>query len=380
MKLIKSGITQPKGFKAEGLCCGIKRSGKPDLALIVSENPAIAAGVFTKNSIKAAPVIVTQKNIRNNKAQAIIVNSGNANCFTGKLGYEHAKQSAIIVAEKLNIAPAQVLVSSTGIIGKQLPFKKIKKAIQALVKGLSKSRSHSVAKAILTTDKKTKEIAVTVTLGGKKVTLAACAKGSGMVAPNMATMLAFITTDAAINAKILKIALKSACDDSFNGITIDGCMSTNDMTIVLANGQAKNKQIKSGGKDYKTFCNALTFICRDLAKKMVLDAEGATKFITINIAGAKTNAQARKIGLTVANSNLVKTAAFGSNPNWGRVAAAVGSLGIKKINEKSIKITFSPFTKKVIIINVGLNLGKKKATVYTSDLSYEYVRINEEYN
>lgn len=380
MKIISGSITQPKGFKANGLHCGIKRSGKPDLALIVSDVPAVSAAVFTSNSVKAAPLIVSQKHIKKNITRAIIVNSGNANCFTGDLGLLHAEKTTELIAKILKVPKTHVLVSSTGIIGKPLPFEKIQNAAEKLVTGLSRNASHEAALAILTTDTKTKEIAVQINLSGVKVTIGACAKGSGMTAPNMATMLSFITTDAAINASMLKLALKQSVNRSFNLITIDGCMSTNDMVTIMANGFAKNKMITHAKKDFQTFSKALTYVCQSLAKKIVLDAEGATKFIKIHVNGAENELQAKKIGLAVANSNLVKTAAFGNNPNWGRVAAAVGSLGIPKITEKNLKINFSPFDKKEISITVDINLGKVDTTIYTSDLSYEYVKINGEYN
>jgi len=380
MKIISGSITDPKGFKANGLHCGIKRSGKPDLALITSDVPAVSAAVFTANSVKAAPLIVSQRHIKKNITQAIIVNSGNANCFTGDFGLLYAEKTTELIAKILKIPKTSVLVSSTGIIGKPLPFDKIQNAAKQLIDGLKTTGAHLAARAILTTDTKTKEIAVQVNLSGKKVTIGACAKGSGMTAPNMATMLSFITTDAAINAPLLKLALKQSVDRSFNLITIDGCMSTNDMATIMANGLAQNKPMTSAGKDFKTFLEALTYVCQSLAKKIVLDAEGATKFIKINVKGCANEEQAKKIGLVVANSNLVKTAAFGSNPNWGRVAAAVGSLGIPKITEKNLKIKFSPFDKKEISITVDVNLGKINTTIYTSDLSYEYVKINGEYN
>jgi len=209
---------------------------------------------------------------------------------------------------------------------------------------------------------------------------AGCAKGSGMIAPNMATMLGFITTDASISPKMLKAAFAKAVDQSFNCITVDGCMSTNDMVAVMANGMANNKMISEPGKNFNVFCRALQFVCLDLAKKIVLDGEGATKFIRINCLGARSEKQARTVGMAIADSNLVKTAAFGSNPNWGRVAAAVGSLGVSKVTEKNLQIKFSSFDKKEICITVDLNIGPAKATVYTSDLSLKYVRINERYN
>lgn len=379
MKIIKGTVATAHGFKASGLSAGIKRSGKPDLALIYCDVPAVAAGVFTKNSVKAAPLIVTQGKLRGNRAQAILANSGNANCFTGDFGVLYACESAETIAKLLKIHANDVLVASTGIIGKPLPFNKIRNASPALVAGLSRNGGAKAARAILTTDKRIKETCVQINLGGKKVTLGAMAKGSGMIAPNMATMLAFITTDAAINATMLKKALKMAADKSFNCITVDGCMSTNDMAVVLASNLAGNKPITHIGKDFNTFVKALEFVCLDLAKKIVLDGEGATKFIEINVSGAKTPQQAKTIGLAIANSVLVKTAAFGSNPNWGRVAAAVGSLGLN-IPEKQLKINFSSFAKKDINISVELSLGDHAATVYTSDLSLDYVRINGSYS
>lgn len=379
MNVLKGGITSPQGYQANGLFCGIKRSGKLDLGLVYSKVPAVTVGVFTKNSIKAAPLLVTMRKIKKGVARAVIVNSGNANCYTGAFGLNYAEGSTDSVAKELGIPAGHVLVTSTGIIGKQLPYNKIVDAVPALVKGLNVSGGHKFAQAIMTTDLMLKEIAVAVTIGGKKVMIGACAKGSGMIEPNMATMLGFITTDAAISAKMLKFALKSSTDKSFNAITVDGCQSTNDMVTLMANGLAGNKTITKPGKDFDAFCLALDCVCIDLSKKIVLDGEGATKFIEVHVDGAKDFKQAKMIALKVANSNLVKTAAFGSNPNWGRVAAAVGSLGLK-IAEEDLKIDFSSFKEKNISINVGLDLGKAKATVWTSDLSYDYVKINGEYN
>ena len=380
MKIIKGGVTVPKGFLANGLYSGIKRSGNPDLGLIVSKLPAVTAGVFTKSSIKAAPLVVSMKHIKKGLGRAVLVNSGNANCYTGEAGLKHAQGSTELIAKLLDIGPTDVLVTSTGIIGKPLPYDKIVNAAEALVKGLSDKGGYKFAQSIMTTDLKLKEIAVEIKLGGKKVSIGGCSKGSGMVEPNMATMLGFVTTDANISLKMLKVALKRATERSFNSITVDGCMSTNDMVTLQANGLAENKKIITENADFKKFYEALEFVCIDLAKKIVYDGEGATKFLTINVKGAASESQARKIAKTIANSALVKTAAFGSNPNWGRVGAAVGSLGINKINEHNMKITFSPFDKKEIAINVDLPLGKASATVYTCDFSYEYVRINGEYN
>ncbi len=380
MKIIKGGVTSAKGFVANGLAAGIKRSGKPDLGVVVCEVPAVTAGVFTKSSIKAAPLVVSMKHIKKGVSRAVLVNSGNANCYTGASGLKHAQDSTALIAQLLNIKSTDVLVTSTGIIGKPLAYEKIVAAAPSLVKGLTAQGGVKFARSIMTTDLKLKEIAVEIMIGGKKVTIGGCAKGSGMIEPNMATMLGFITTDAAIALSMLKLALKRATERSFNSITVDGCMSTNDMVTLQASGLAGNKRIVKEDADFKKFYEALEVVCIDLAKKIVVDGEGATKFLTIHVNGAVNETQARKIAKTIANSALVKTAAFGSNPNWGRVGAAVGSLGINKINEHNMKIKFSPFDKKEIAITVDLPLGRASATVYTCDFSYEYVKINGEYN
>ncbi len=380
MKILKAGgVTSAKGFKANGIAAGIKRSGKTDLSLIVSDIPCPSAGVYTKNSVKAAPLLVCAKHLKNGIAQAVITNSGNANCFTGKKGLVHAEKTAELIGKLAGIKTQDVLVASTGIIGKPLPFEKLVAGAPALVQGLSSNKGHAAALGILTTDLYTKEIAVEITLGGKKVTIGGCAKGSGMIEPNMATMLAYVTTDVAIDTKLLKKALLYATDHSFNCITVDGCMSTNDMLTIMANGFAGNKMIKTEGSDFKKFTDALTFVCVDLAKKIVLDGEGATKFIEIKVDGAQNYKQAQTAAKAVANSALVKTAAFGSNPNWGRVAAAIGALGLN-VTEKNLRIKFSSFAQKHIKIFVNLNLGKHTATVYTCDLSRAYVDINGAYN
>jgi len=386
MKILPSGtrgtkgaVTSAKGFSANGVAAGIKKSGKIDLSLIVSEIPCPTAGVYTKNSVKAAPLVLAEKYLKNNVAQAVICNSGNANCFTGKKGYAVAVNTAKLIGKLLGIKAEDVIVASTGIIGKQLPFEKISSAALALVNGLAENKGRLAALGIMTTDLIEKEIAVEITLDGKRIVIGGCAKGSGMIQPDMATMLCFITTDASIDAKMLKAALAYATDRSFNCITVDGCMSTNDMVSVMANGFAGNKKITSQNADFKIFTEALTYICTDLAKKIILDGEGATKFIEIKVAGGKNHEQAKRIALAIANSNLVKTAAYGSNPNWGRVAAAVGALGLG-VTEDNIKITFSSFVEKHIKINVFLKFGKASAIVYTSDLSHDYVDINAKYN
>lgn len=376
MKILKHAVL-PSGFKAEGISCGIKKSGKKDLALIYSDSVAAAAGVFTSNKIKAAPVIVTAQHIKDGRAQAIIVNSGNANCMTKAKGLKDAKAMASNVAKTLKIKTNDVLVASTGIIGKALPIDKIKSGISSLTNKINKNGLNNVAQAIMTTDTELKKVSVKLAINGKSVTITGIAKGAGMIAPNMATMLSFIMTDAAVSSQALKKVLKEAVDKSFNSITIDGCMSTNDMVLVLANGKAKNKKIEGG--NLEKFLQGLNYVCLELAKKIVKDAEGATKFIQINVGGAKNNKIAKTLAFAVANSNLLKTAIFGENRNLGRIFAALGSTGIN-ISEDKIRVNCSSLKKKDIKIDIYLGMGKSEAVIYTSDLSEEYVRINARYN
>lgn len=373
------GITAPIGFKANGISCGIKKNRKPDLALVYSDVLAVAAGMFTTNKIQAAPVKVTKEHLKGNFAQAIIINSGNANCSTGRQGIINAVHTTHKVAEFLGIDKKKVLVASTGIIGKELPVKKIENGLPQLVNGLSKGRSYKAAAAIMTTDTKPKEEMLKFKIANKNITIGAMAKGAGMIYPNLATMLVFIATDVAIAPDYLRRALKMAVDESFNCITIDGCTSTNDSVLILANGLAGNKLINSKGNNFKIFTENLSKVCLNLAKEIVRDAEGATKFVKINVCGAPTTSDAKKIGFSIANSALVKTAFFSGGKNWGRIAAAIGQAGVN-IREDKLEIKFTPFSKKEITVEVNLNLGKKAATIYTSDLSYEYVRINAAYN
>ena len=381
MKIIKGGITQPKGFKAAGIWCGIKKTGKPDLSLIVSDVPCVAAGVFTKNSIKAAPLLVTKRHLANGTAQAVVTNSGNANCFTGKTGLTCAKTMAAETARHLGIKSDDVLVSSTGIIGRPFPIQKVNAGLHGLVAQLKASRTAGTraARAIMTTDKSVKEIAAQFKIGSKTVTIGGCAKGSGMIEPNMATMLGFLSTDISISRPLLKKALGQAVDDSFNMITVDGCMSTNDMVVIMANGQAENSCIKTEGRSFYEFCKALTFVCQDLAKKIVLDGEGAIKILQIHVSGAPTVTAARKAAKAIANSNLVKTAAYGKNANWGRIAAAVGSLGYH-VSERTLQIKTRQLARNSILIQAGLGIGTKQAKALTCDLTEEYVKINSRYN
>jgi glutamate N-acetyltransferase / amino-acid N-acetyltransferase len=378
MKKVLKAIL-PVGFKANGVACGLKKSGKLDLALLYSEFPAIASAKFTTNSIIAAPLIVSKKHLQAaKKFQAVLVNSGNANCFTGKAGLQDAETTAGYVARQLHIKKSSVLVNSTGIIGKKLNIAKIKQGVGGLVAGLSGLGIRKAAQAIMTTDTFAKEISISIKIGAKQVHICGIAKGAGMIAPNMATMLCFIMTDAAITKQALDKALTAAVDKSFNCISVDGCMSTNDTVLVLANGVAGNKTI-SGGRNLQYFSKALESICLDLAKLVVLDAEGATKFIQIDVTQAKNWHEARQVALNIANSVLFKTAVFGKNPNLGRVAAAAGASGLK-IKEAQLKIKLGPLKNKNVSLKVSLSQGKAGARVFTSDLTPGYIKINAAYN
>lgn len=378
MKKVLKAILPP-GFKANGISCGLKKSGKPDLALIYSKFPAVAGAKFTTNSIIAAPLVVSKMHLKSaKKFQAVLVNSGNANCFTGKAGIKDAEVSTGYVAEKLKISKNSVLVNSTGIIGKRLDIAKIKQGIPKLISGLSTSGIHKAVLAIMTTDTFAKEISLSLNVGGKSVHICAIAKGAGMIAPDMATMLCFIMTDAVISQPVLTKVLGAVVEKTFNCISVDGCMSTNDTVLVLANGAAGNKTIFSG-KDLQNFVCALEVVCLELAKMIVLDAEGATKFIQIDVAQAKNFLQAKKVALHIANSALFKTAVFGQNPNFGRVAAAVGASGIG-IKEEQLKIKLGSLKGKQVKLWVGLSSGKAKCTAFTSDLTPEYIKINAAYN
>ncbi|MEW6008135.1 MAG: bifunctional glutamate N-acetyltransferase/amino-acid acetyltransferase ArgJ [Candidatus Omnitrophota bacterium] len=378
-------ITKPKGFLAAGISCGIKKSGKKDLALIFSKTSALAYGVFTANKVKAVPLLISAQHLRKGRARAVIINSGNANCYTGKQGLKDAKKIISLAARKLGIKTTEVLAASTGIIGKQLPMKKILPAIKPVCSKLSKSGGVDAAKAIQTTDKFLKQAAKSFKIGKKTVSIGAMAKGAGMIFPNLtplgknATMLCFITSDALIEFSALKKALDLSVEQSFDAITVDGCMSTNDMVLILANGEAKNKKIKLSSREFNMFRTALSNICQDLAKKIILDAEGATKFIKINIKGAKSIALAKKCAFSIANSPLFKTACFGENRNIGRVISAIGAVGVS-LDENKTKINLSSLKKKNIFLNVDLKQGKSNTTVYTCDLSPEYIKINAGYS
>lgn len=398
MKIIKGGVTAPKGFLAGSTSCGIKKSGKTDLALLFSTAPCIAAGTFTTNKVKSGSVVLCMQRIAKGVSQGIIVNSGNANCCVGKKEIKDASEITEAISARLGIKKDLMLMASTGIIGRPLPGEKIKSGLNALVKDLSAANGTSFAKAIMTTDTVHKEIAVEINIKGKAVRIAGAVKGAGMICPDMATMLAFFTTDVKIEKEALKQAFKESIYDSFNKITVDGDMSTNDSAIVFANGQAGNSVIKKSTKDYFIFLEAVKFVAKELSRKIILDGEGATRFVEIIVKGAEKELSAELIAKRIANSNLVKTMIAGGDPNWGRIAAAAGSSGAD-INPWRMDIYFGKvlvmkngtgtnvsrpklldiFKKKEIEVLVDLKSGNKSSRVWTCDFTEEYVKINAEY-
>ena len=399
MKEIKGGITAVQGFKAAGISCGIKKNNKKDLALIYSTVPATAAGVFTTNKVFSPSVQLCRENILSLVARAIVINSGNANACVGNQGYLDAKKIIKLTAEKLEIAPEEVLIASTGVIGEPLPMDMIEAGIPNLVKTLDENGSDDAAKGILTTDTFTKTVAIEIDINGTTVRLGGIAKGAGMIHPDMATMLAFITTDAAIEKKTLQNLLKESTDKSFNMITVDGDTSTNDTAIILANGLAENELITEKSPSSKIFSESLNFITSKLARMIVKDGEGATKLIEVHIIGAKDSHVAKAVAFAIARSNLVKTAFFGEDANWGRIIAAAGSAGVSFDPDK-VDLFFgreqvlkngsycgmgrdkkigSVIKEGEIILTVDLNSGNKEARILTCDLSLDYVKINAEY-
>lgn len=399
MKIIAGGITAPQGFLAQGVCAQIKNHTKKDIGLIYSKVSCSAAGVFTTNKVRAACIDLSSSHLSNGQAQAIIVNSGNANACTGLQGLVDAQLMAEYCSGLLNIPPGDVVVASTGVIGVQLPINKITKGIQEVCYSLSDHGSAAVAEAIMTTDLVAKEIAVEIVLQGVPVRIAGIAKGSGMIHPNMATMLAFITTDAAVSAPCLKQLIKESTDISYNMISVDRDTSTNDMAIILANGQAGHPLIKDpGSEDYKLFKEGLDFVNTTLAKMIARDGEGATHLIEIKVINADDEKTARMIGRSISSSNLTKAAVFGSDANWGRILAAAGYsgaqfdpnsvdiyLGEEKVAQDGMGLQFNEarakeaLEKDTVEIIVDLKAGPYQATAWGCDLTYDYVRINADY-
>lgn len=402
---INGGVTAPKGFLASGLNAGIKNQTKKDMAMVFSSTPCAAAGVFTTNLVKAAPVKWDKEIVTTSPyVQAVVVNSGIANACTGAEGLGYCADTAAEAAAALNIPKTAVLVASTGVIGKQLPIDKIKSGVTALSKVLGSSREDAklAAEAIMTTDTKSKEVACTLELDGKQVTVAGMCKGSGMIHPNMCTMLCFVTTDVAISHELLQKALSEDVVDTFNMISVDGDTSTNDTVLVMANGQAENTPITKEGEDYKTFCEALHFIMLELSKKIAGDGEGCTCLFEATVIGAKDKNQARTIAKSVVCSSLTKAAVFGHDANWGRILCAMGYSGAQfdpevvdiwleskagtiKIVENGIATDYSEETatkilsEEEVIAKMDIKEGNETATAFGCDLTYEYVKINGNY-
>ena len=391
-------IASPKGFKATGIHCGLKHK-KKDLALLVSEVPASVAGVFTTNAIKAAPLLVTKDVVyQTGKMQAIIINSGNANACTGKQGMADAYTMQKLTAEKLGIDRNLVGVASTGVIGENMKMEPLTYGIQQLEPIDELEGAIGFSQAIMTTDTVTKNTSYQTIIDGKEVIIAGTAKGSGMIDPNMATMLGFITTDANIESNHLQTALKSITDITFNAITVDGDTSTNDMVIVMANGLADNKSLTPDHPDWENFIQTLHAVSQDLAKMIAKDGEGATKLIEVEVKGAISDTEARKIAKTVVGSPLVKTAVFGNDANWGRIIAAVGysgatldpyaitiHIGSTKVVENGEPVPFSEedliiyLKQPEVKIFVDIHQGIGQGTAWGCDLTYDYVQINATY-
>ena len=404
MKIINGGVTAPKGFQAIGIAAGIKK-GKKDMAMLYSEAPCAAAGTFTTNVVKAAPVKWDQNIVYHQEtAQAVVMNSGIANACTGTEGYGYCEETAKAAAKLLNLDPLQVLTASTGVIGKQLPMDVIKAGIETMVPMLSHSEAAGTlaAEAIMTTDTKKKEIAVQFELGGKTVTIGGMSKGSGMIHPNMCTMLAFITTDAAISKELLQKALSGSVQDSYNMISVDGDTSTNDTCLLMANGLAGNQKIKEEDQGYQTFKEALDYVNIWLAKHMAADGEGATALFEVKVIGAESKEQAVILSKSIITSNLVKAAICGHDANWGRILCAMGYSGAQfdpekvdlyfesaagklKIIENGVDTGYSEeeatkiLSEKEITAIADVKMGEDCAVAWGCDLTHEYVSINADY-
>ena len=385
------------GFLLSGVAAGLKKNEKKDLALIFSTVAARASAIFTKNLIKAAPLLVAEERIGGGLCQAIIINSANANACTGQRGYRDSLDVANSLSRRLGIDESLVIPSSTGVIGERLPAGKIKKSIPKLLRGLGEGNALEAAEAIMTTDAFPKYASRQFSVGKKTATVSAIGKGAGMICPNMATMLCFIMTDLNIGRKALSKALSAAAEGSFNTMTVDGDTSTNDSVFILANGVLGNEKITEKSGDYEKFVEALSSLCGEIAEMIVSDGEGATKVVRISVTEAKTERDAEKIARTIATSQLVKTAFYGEDANWGRIVAAAGRAGVK-FNPDKIKLHFDGievfskgvrsqpesrfarvFKKPSFTVTLSLGEGKKSYSLITSDLSHKYVSINSDY-
>ena len=400
-KIVKGGVCSAKGFRAAGVAAEIKYKGRNDVALIVADAPCAAAAMFTTNKVAAAPVVYDREIVKGGRAQAILANSGCANACTGEQGMKDARLSALVTAGELGIDPKHVLVASTGVIGRPLPMERLLSGMRLAKAALGRTAEHGLAaeKAVMTTDTKPKQACATATVGGRRVVVGGMAKGSGMIEPNMATMLGFITTDADVSPAMLRRALFRAVSKSFNRLVVDGDESTNDSVFAMASGLAGNKRIVGVGPDFDAFCEALEAVCVSLAKQMAADGEGATKFVTVVVKGAKSRRDADRAARAVAKSPLAKTSWFGKDPNWGRVLAAVGYSGAEVVDEKTEvfygrewafrrgTVADAAQLRKLekvmegpeLNVTVDLHLGDFESTIYTCDFSLDYVHINADY-
>lgn len=405
MEIITGGVTAAKGFMAAGVEAGIKYQNRKDMAMVYSKTPCRAAGVFTTNVVKAAPVLWDKEVVESEwEAQAIVVNSGIANACTGKLGYEYCRETAGAAADALEISPQSVLICSTGVIGMQLPMEKMTEGVRMLAKAIKpgEEAGTDAAKAIMTTDIRNKQVAVKVTIGGKEVTIGGMCKGSGMIHPNMCTMLAFVTTDVNISKKLLQEALSADVQDTFNMVSVDGDTSTNDTLLVLANGQAGNHEITEKGADYDTFVEALHYVNETLAKKIAGDGEGATALFEVKVIHADNKEDAKTLAKSVITSSLTKAALFGHDANWGRILCALGYSGAK-FDPEAIELYLESSAGKILIFKDGMaadyseeeatrilscsevtalvdmKMGEAEATAWGCDLTYDYVKINADY-
>lgn len=405
MEIITGGVTAAKGFLAAGVEAGIKYQNRKDMAMVYSKTPCRAAGVFTTNVVKAAPVLWDKEVVESEwEAQAIVVNSGIANACTGKLGYEYCRETAGAAADALEISPQSVLICSTGVIGMQLPMEKMTEGVRMLAKAIKpgEEAGTDAAKAIMTTDTRNKQVAVKVMIGGKEVTIGGMCKGSGMIHPNMCTMLAFVTTDVNISKKLLQEALSADVQDTFNMVSVDGDTSTNDTLLVLANGQAGNPEITEKGADYDTFVEALHYVNETLAKKIAGDGEGATALFEVKVIHADNKEDAKTLAKSVITSSLTKAALFGHDANWGRILCALGYSGAK-FDPEAIELHLESSAGKILIFKDGMaadyseeeatrilscsevtalvdmKMGEAEATAWGCDLTYDYVKINADY-
>ena len=402
MKEVIGGVCAPKGFRAGGIWCGIRKNKtKSDLAMIVSDTMCTAAGVYTKNKVKGAPIVVTKNHLVDGHAQAVICNSGNANTCAPN-GLEIAEETCALTAKALGLLPTDIIVASTGVIGKEMEIGPFVTGIPQLADAITYEGSQAAAHAIMTTDTKLKEVAVEFTVGGKTCHMGAIAKGSGMIHPNMATMLCFITTDAAISAPMLQKALSDDVPDSFNQVSVDRDTSTNDTVTIMANGMAGNDEITGEGEDYKTFTEALAFVTRKLSFCIAADGEGASRTIVCQVNGAPTKETARLVSRSVISSNLFKAAVFGKDANWGRILCAIGytdaefdiepidvtlssKAGSLLVCEKAAHHEFSEekaleiLSEDVVTVEVEMHQGNGSATAWGCDLTYDYVKINGDY-